>query len=97
MNKKPVYVLIVCDEPKSQLFHAKRVYPDHLECKLVQSIKEKGELNETRICKCEELEEKNSGLLEQIAQLKDENGKLLEENQRLMKRSSKVFKSPFIR
>ena len=97
MNKKPVYVLIVCDEPKSQLFHAKRVYPDHLECKLVQSIEEKGELNETRICKCEELEEKTSCLLEQIAQLKDENGKLLEENQRLMKRSSKVFKSPFKR
>ena len=92
MNKKPVYVLIVCDEPKSQLFHAKRVYPDHLECKLIgsqQSIKEKGELNETKICKCEALEEK-------IAQLKDENSKLREENERL-KRQSKVFKTPFKR
>ena len=79
----------MCDETKSQLFHAKRVYPDHLKCKLFRSIKEKGELNELKICKCEELEEK-------IAQLKDENSKLREENQRL-KRPSKVFKTPFKR
>ena len=83
----------MCDETKSQLFHAKRVYPDHLKCKLVQSIKEKGELNETRICKCEELEEKNSCLLEQIAQLKDENSKLREENQRLKRKNEKALKS----
>ena len=82
----------MCDETKSQLFHAKRVYPNHLKCKLFQPTKEKRELNETRMCKCEELEEKNSGLLEQIAQLKEENSKLREENQRLMKKHSKVFK-----
>jgi hypothetical protein len=81
----------VCDETKSQLFHAAGVYPDHLKCKLFRPIKEKGEPNENRICKCEEL-------LEQIAQLKDENSKLREENQRLKrKRPSKIFKTPFKR
>ena len=84
MNKKTVN--LVCDETKSQLFHAKRVYPDHLKCKLFQPTKEKGELNETRMCtKCEELEE-------QIAQLKKENQRLMEKHS---EKHSKIFKTPF--